>query len=152
GRAGKKLKTDCQGSRAFYPRCCQRKTAVRNYKHPARPELFKGFATRRREVTTMEECNWRKGVDPSRLRAPGKQNQSHEELMQIRDRVDELDQRLSQLIAERLQLARRLAPLKEELGLPVQDRLREAQILERIAAASSDNELAGSMRAIYESI
>ena len=55
-------------------------------------------------------------------------------LEEIRERIDEVDERMAELLAERLQLARKAAEVKRAQGLPLENPQREAEILERGAA------------------
>ena len=56
------------------------------------------------------------------------------DLEEIRARIDEVDERMAELLAERITLAREAAEVKRAHGLPADDPQREAQILERGAA------------------
>ena len=57
-----------------------------------------------------------------------------ETLEEIRARIDEVDAKMAELFAERIELARKAAEYKRAHGLPAEDAEREAQILERGAA------------------
>ncbi|MBP5172376.1 MAG: chorismate mutase [Bacteroidales bacterium] len=53
-----------------------------------------------------------------------------ETLEEIRARIDEVDERMAELLAERIALAKQAAKFKRANGLPAEDPLREQQILE----------------------
>ena len=67
----------------------------------------------------------------------------------LRKRIDGLDDRLLELLAERLGLASELAEIKQKLGLPVRDEERERKIMERVRGRAKelrlDPEFAESM-------
>lgn len=58
----------------------------------------------------------------------------------LRERVEAADLALVRLIAERLDLARRIGQLKAELGLPVLDPAREAEVVRRAAAQAREHD------------
>lgn len=55
-------------------------------------------------------------------------------LQQARQTIDRVDREMAALFAERMQAAAVIAAYKEEHGLPIEDREREAQLLERNSA------------------
>jgi len=57
---------------------------------------------------------------------------SERRLEVLRRHVDELDERLLELLAERLKLASELAEVKKKLGLPVRDEERERKVMEAV--------------------
>lgn len=54
-----------------------------------------------------------------------------EALARLRGEIEQLDRRLVGLIAERVELARQVGPLKQALGMPILDPPREAAIVRR---------------------
>ncbi|MBR6457359.1 MAG: chorismate mutase [Bacteroidales bacterium] len=56
------------------------------------------------------------------------------DLEEIRAKIDEVDERMAELFAQRLELAREAAEVKRAQGLPAEDPEREQRILERGAA------------------
>ncbi|MCQ6253713.1 chorismate mutase [Methanocaldococcus sp.] len=55
-----------------------------------------------------------------------------EKLSEIRKRIDEIDNQILKLIAERNSLAKEVAKVKKELGIPINDPDREKYIYNRI--------------------
>ena len=55
-------------------------------------------------------------------------------LEEIRAKIDDVDERMAELFAERMALARKAAEVKRANGLPIEDPRREKEILERGAA------------------
>ncbi|HEV3050311.1 MAG TPA: chorismate mutase [Longimicrobium sp.] len=53
------------------------------------------------------------------------------ELLRIRGEIERIDRAIVGLIAERVELARRVGPLKQALGMPILDPPREAAIVRR---------------------
>jgi chorismate mutase len=53
------------------------------------------------------------------------------ELARIRGEIERIDRGIVGLIAERVELARRVGPLKQALGMPILDPPREATIVRR---------------------
>jgi len=50
----------------------------------------------------------------------------------LRDAIDEIDVQILELVNRRLLIARRIGELKQRSGLPVEDRLREREVLQRL--------------------
>ena len=68
-----------------------------------------------------------------------------ESLEEIRAKIDEVDERMAELFAERIELARKAAEYKRAHGLPAEDAEREVQILERgLAIFETASERTGS--------
>jgi chorismate mutase len=53
-------------------------------------------------------------------------------MSEIRDRIDEIDRSLSELLAARVRYAHKIGQAKQALGLPVYDGAREAAIAEKV--------------------
>ena len=75
------------------------------------------------------------------------------QLQEVRDVIDGLDQELLDLLARRMELARRAARAKADLGTPVLDPTREARMLEarRAWAQARDLDAAG-VEEVFRSI
>ncbi|HEY8561311.1 MAG TPA: chorismate mutase [Pyrinomonadaceae bacterium] len=69
-----------------------------------------------------------------------------------RKEIDAVDAKLVELIARRLEIARKIGVLKAATGLPVVDRKREAEVLRRAArrgrGASGSEAVVGVFRAV----
>tara|TARA_B100000953_G_scaffold299146_1_gene297993 strand:- start:362 stop:655 length:294 start_codon:yes stop_codon:yes gene_type:complete len=57
---------------------------------------------------------------------------SQEILSSHRDRIDQLDEKLIRLLAERFEITKAVGTLKAEQGMPAADPEREAQQIERL--------------------
>jgi chorismate mutase len=65
-----------------------------------------------------------------------------EELDRLRDEIVEVDRAIVGLIAQRVDLARQVGPLKRALGMPTLDPPREAAIVRRAGALAREAGLA----------
>lgn len=79
---------------------------------------------------------------------------AQDKIERLRRSVDGLDNELLLMLNRRAELAVRIGCLKRELGMPVSDAIREAEILARLAERNRgplDNEaVTGVFRAIIE--
>ena len=67
--------------------------------------------------------------------------EAEELLKESRDRIDEIDNELFDLISQRTSLAKDIALCKEYIGLPIFDKSREDAIHEKIQRFSEENGL-----------
>ncbi len=67
--------------------------------------------------------------------------EAEELLKESRDRIDEIDNELFDLISQRTSLAKDIALCKEYIGMPVYDKSREDAIHEKIEKFSEENGL-----------
>ena len=75
------------------------------------------------------------------------------DLREARSQIDEVDRELVALLARRTELARRAGRAKAELGLPVQDPAREAELLaEREALGTAQGLDAAAVRDVFDAI
>jgi chorismate mutase len=63
----------------------------------------------------------------------------------LRVQIDEIDDRLVALLAERFVVTRQVGELKAERGLPAQDATREAQIEAKVRRLAEENHLDPAM-------
>ena len=73
-------------------------------------------------------------------------------LTELRNRIDAVDLEIAELIARRTQLAREVGLLKTRAGLPVVDRHREIQVVERACDAAPDTDTRLSIRRVFTRI
>ena len=66
-------------------------------------------------------------------------------LERLRVQIDEIDDRLVALLAERFVVTRQVGALKAERGLPAQDATREAQIDAKVRRLAAENDLDPAM-------
>ncbi|MBQ6003609.1 MAG: chorismate mutase [Clostridia bacterium] len=73
------------------------------------------------------------------------------DLLEIRQRIDEIDNRLVELFVERMKITDEVAAYKKANGLPVLDRGREERILDKIALLAGE-EFSSDAKELYERI
>lgn len=64
-----------------------------------------------------------------------------DDLADLRQRIDDVDERFVALLAERFSITREVGRIKAERGLPAQDATREAQIDAKVRRLASEYEL-----------
>ncbi len=74
-------------------------------------------------------------------------------LQEARDRIDEIDRRLVELLAERYAVVDDICEMKEQDGSSVKDPDREAELLDHVAAIAEENGVSPELvRRLYEEI
>ena len=63
------------------------------------------------------------------------------ELARWRGRIEEIDQKLVALLAERVSIGKKTAEIKRAAGLPILDPQREAEVIRRAGEAARSHEL-----------
>lgn len=63
------------------------------------------------------------------------------ELAQCRTDIEAIDQRLVELLAERVALGRKTATIKRAAGLPILDPQREAEVIRRAVTTAREHDL-----------
>lgn len=71
----------------------------------------------------------------------GHDGRMEDELEVLRRKIDAVDERFVQLLAERFRITRRVGHIKAERGLPPQDSIREAQIDAKVRRLAAEHEL-----------
>jgi chorismate mutase len=72
------------------------------------------------------------------------------ELTRWRSRIEEIDQKLIALLAERVTIGRKTAVLKRAANLPILDPQREAEVIRRAVEAAREHDLpAEAVREIF---
>ena len=83
----------------------------------------------------------------------GSARDPHDELMECRNAIEVVDQRIISLLAQRVALALRAARAKRDAGLPIVNPDREADVIQAaIAAASVEGLPADPVREIFQQI
>ena len=77
---------------------------------------------------------------------------ARQELAEWRGRIDELDRELVALLNQRAGYVLKLAPLKRQIGVTVQDVGREQQVLDNLAAANNGPLEDEAVQEIYQAI
>lgn len=74
-------------------------------------------------------------------------------LDEARERIDDIDRRFVELLAERYAVVDEICDMKAENGEDVKDTAREKELLDRVASIAEENGLAPSfVRELYEQI
>jgi chorismate mutase/prephenate dehydratase len=73
-------------------------------------------------------------------------------LEELRSQIDRIDDRLLELLAERIRVALRIGALKEEGGLPVYDPERERSIFLRLCQRAESPLTPAVVRRVFERI
>jgi len=74
------------------------------------------------------------------------------EIQPLRDQLDELDEKLVDLLNQRANLSLTISVLKQDQDLPRYDAAREEKIFEHIQEVSSGPLIGAPLREIYETI
>lgn len=74
-----------------------------------------------------------------------------EDLLKIRENINEIDNKITELWKERMDAALKVAQYKKENGLPVLDSKRERELLDRVADLAGD-ELGVYARVLYDTV
>lgn len=72
------------------------------------------------------------------LRTTDEEPAPDEALTRLRTRIEEIDRAVVQLLAERVELARRVGPMKQRAGLPTLDPTREAAVVRRAGSLARE--------------
>ena len=57
----------------------------------------------------------------------------------LRNRIDQLDEEIIQLLKKRMGISKEVGKLKEELDIPVEDKGREQEIIDRLTQKAGRN-------------
>lgn len=74
-----------------------------------------------------------------------------EDLSTIREKINEIDNKIIDLWKDRMEMCLSVAQHKKENNLPILDEKREKELLDRIGSLAGD-ELASYARTLYETI
>jgi len=77
---------------------------------------------------------------------------AHERVLELRERVDEVDRELIMALNERARIVQEIMALKAASGAPVYDPKREEEILQRVVEQNTGPIYDSSMRDIFEAI
>ena len=73
-------------------------------------------------------------------------------LTALRDKIDQIDDKLIELILQRLSISHQLGVLKQGLAMPIDDPVREQTILNRLTDRAEKVEYRQALESIYCSI
>ena len=60
-------------------------------------------------------------------------------ILQLRNEIDNLDEEIIQLLKKRMRISKEVGQLKERLDIPVEDKKREKEIIDRLTAQAGKN-------------
>ena len=60
-------------------------------------------------------------------------------ILRLRQKIDNLDEDIIQLLKKRMRISKEVGKLKEELDIPVEDKIREKEIIERLTQQAGQN-------------
>ena len=60
-------------------------------------------------------------------------------IMQLRQKIDDFDEEIIQLLKKRMRISKEVGKLKEELHIPIEDLTREKEIIERLTRQAGRN-------------
>ena len=76
-------------------------------------------------------------------------------ILTLRRKIDDLDEEIIKLLKIRMRLSKEVGQLKEELQIPIEDKVRENQIIDRLISQSgknlSEEQLINIFTAVFES-
>lgn len=74
------------------------------------------------------------------------------ELAQLREQIDQIDDRILELLAERIRVVLRIGELKRRAGIPVYDADRERAIYERLCRRAPKPATADIVHSVFERV
>jgi chorismate mutase/prephenate dehydratase len=89
-------------------------------------------------------------MNKSNTHSPGRDPKA--DIVVLRQAIDEIDEKILDLINQRLSLAKRIGDFKKQGGIQIKDRGREEEILNRLRAKNKGPVGAGGLRNIFEAI
>jgi monofunctional chorismate mutase len=60
-------------------------------------------------------------------------------ILKLRQKIDDLDENIIQLLKKRMKISKEVGQLKDQLDLPVEDKRREQQIIDRLLQQAGKN-------------
>ena len=60
-------------------------------------------------------------------------------IIQLRQKIDDFDEEIIQLLKKRMHISKEVGKLKEELHIPIEDLTREKEIIERLTQQAGRN-------------
>ena len=76
-------------------------------------------------------------------------------ILELREKIDKLDEKIIQLLKERMEISKTVGMLKEKLDIPIEDEVREKEIIERLThhagQSLSEKQLIRIFTAVFKS-
>ena len=60
-------------------------------------------------------------------------------ILQLRNEIDNLDEEIIQLLKKRMRISKEVGQLKEKLDIPIEDKKREKEIIDRLTTQAGKN-------------
>ena len=60
-------------------------------------------------------------------------------ILTLRKKIDDLDEEIIKLLKTRMEISKKVGLLKEKLHIPIEDKLRENEIIERLTSKAGKN-------------
>ena len=60
-------------------------------------------------------------------------------ILQLRNEIDNLVEEIIQLLKKRMRISKEVGKLKEKLEIPIEDKIREKEIIERLTTQAGKN-------------
>ena len=60
-------------------------------------------------------------------------------ILTLRKQIDDLDEEIIRLLKTRMQISKKVGFLKEKLHIPIEDKSRENEIIERLTSKTGEN-------------
>ena len=60
-------------------------------------------------------------------------------ILTLREQIDDLDEEIIKLLKTRMEISKKVGLLKEKLHIPIEDKLRENEIIERLTSKAGKN-------------
>ena len=60
-------------------------------------------------------------------------------ILQLRNEIDNLDEEIIQLLKKRMRISKEVGQLKEKLDIPIEDKEREKEIIDRLTTQAGKN-------------
>ena len=60
-------------------------------------------------------------------------------ILTLRKQIDDLDEEIIKLLKTRMKISKKVGLLKEKLHIPIEDKLRENEIIERLTSKAGKN-------------
>ena len=73
-------------------------------------------------------------------------------IKELRLQIDELDEEIIQLLKRRMKISKDVGRLKEELLIPIEDKKREEEIINRLTKKAGKNLSEGQLIRIFTSV
>ena len=60
-------------------------------------------------------------------------------ILELREQIDELDEKIIHLLKKRMSISKEVGDIKEKLDIPIEDKSRELEIIDRLSQYAGKN-------------